>query len=290
MLVSVIVPFYKGNKYISGLCASIEKNAQYLKANKSDCLIECVIVNDSPDTDVILPSKDFSFNLKAVNHEKNAGIQQARVTGLRYANGDYIVFLDQDDELLEYAIFEEISNIENADVLICNALMENEKHEMHKLYESKGMLKNALTLDAYIFGHNRIASPGHCMIKKSSIPLEWMQNIMDVNGSDDLFLWILMFSKGSVFKTNNQVVYIHKHTGENLSAAENAMTKSSVSMIKYLNQIDYVDGHIIKSLERDRSFFLNLEASRGLNKFFLMISNIDLIFKHFKYILQSKVK
>ncbi len=61
--------------------------------------------------------------------------------------------------------------------------------------------KNALTLNAYIFGHNRIVSPGHCMIKKTSIPIEWKQNIMEVNGSDDLFLWILMFSKGSIFKS-----------------------------------------------------------------------------------------
>ena len=77
--------------------------------------------------------------------------------------------------------------------------------------------KNALTLNAYIFGHNRIVSPGHCMIKKTSIPIEWKQNIMEVNGSDDLFLWILMFSKGSIFKADSKPVYIHKNTGENLS-------------------------------------------------------------------------
>lgn len=166
MLVSVIVPFYKGNKYIFDLCSSIEKNVNYLKEKQSDCLIECIIVNDSPDVNVILPDVDFNFKIQVVYHEKNAGIQQARVTGLEYAKGDYIVFLDQDDELLNYAIFEEINNIDNADVLICNALIENEKHETHKLYSTNGMQKNALTLNAYIFGHNRIVSPGHCMIKK----------------------------------------------------------------------------------------------------------------------------
>lgn len=176
MLVSVIVPFYKGNKYIFDLCSSIEKNVNYLKEKQSDCLIECIIVNDSPDVNVILPDGDFNFKIQVVYHEKNAGIQQARVTGLKYAKGDFIVFLDQDDELLDYAIFEEINNIDNADVLICNALIENEKHETHKLYSTNGMLKNALTLNAYIFGHNRIVSPGHCMIKKTSIPIEWKKN------------------------------------------------------------------------------------------------------------------
>lgn len=289
MLVSVIVPFYKGNKYIFDLCSSIEKNVNYLKEKQSDCLIECIIVNDSPDVNVILPDVDFNFKIQVVYHEKNAGIQQARVTGLEYAKGDYIVFLDQDDELLNYAIFEEINNIDNADVLICNALIENEKHETHKLYSTNGMQKNALTLNAYIFGHNRIVSPGHCMIKKTSIPIEWKQNIMEVNGSDDLFLWILMFSKGSIFKADSKPVYIHKNTGENLSAASNAMTQSSMSMVKYLSQIDYVNDYIVKSLERDRAFFIKLEASNGVKKILLMISHIDLIFKHLKYKVQSKI-
>lgn len=289
MLVSVIVPFYKGNKYIFDLCSSIEKNVNYLKEKQSDCLIECIIVNDSPDVIVILPDVDFNFKIQVVYHEKNAGIQQARVTGLEYAKGDYIVFLDQDDELLNYAIFEEINNIDNADVLICNALIENEKHETHKLYSTNGMQKNALTLNAYIFGHNRIVSPGHCMIKKTSIPIEWKQNIMEVNGSDDLFLWILMFSKGSIFKADSKPVYIHKNTGENLSAASNAMTQSSLSMVKYLSQIDYVNDYIVKSLERDRAFFIKLEVSNGVKKILLMISHIDLIFKHLKYKVQSKI-
>lgn len=289
MLVSVIVPFYKGNKYIFDLCSSIEKNVNYLKEKQSDCLIECIIVNDSPDVNVILPDGDFNFKIQVVYHEKNAGIQQARVTGLKYAKGDFIVFLDQDDELLDYAIFEEINNIDNADILICNALIENEKHETHKLYSTNGMQKNALTLNAYIFGHNRIVSPGHCMIKKTSIPIEWKQNIMEVNGSDDLFLWILMFSKGSIFKADSKPVYIHKNTGENLSAASNAMTQSSMSMVKYLNQVDYVNDYIVKSLERDRAFFIKLEASNGVKKILLMISHIDLIFKHLKYKVQSKI-
>lgn len=289
MLVSVIVPFYKGNKYICDLCSSIEKNAQYLRENQSDCFIECIIVNDSPDVNVILPDNDFQFKLQVVYHEKNAGIQQARVTGLKYAKGDYIIFLDQDDELLEYAIFEEINCIGNADVLICNAFLEDKNHEMHELYSTKGMLKNALTLNAYIFGHNRIVSPGHCMIKKSSIPIEWEKNIMEVNGSDDLFLWILMFSRESIFKANPKPVYIHKHTGENLSAASNAMTQSSLSMVKYLSQVNYVNDNIVKSLERDRSFFLKLDAVNGIKKMLLMISHIDLMYKHFKYKLQSKM-
>ena len=60
-------------------------------------------------------------------------------------------------------------------------------------------------------------------------------------------------------------------------------------MVKYLSQVDYVNDDIVKSLERDRSFFLKLEVAKGVKKMLLMISHIDLIFKHFKYKLQSKM-
>ena len=44
------------------------------------------------------------------------------------------------------------------------------------------------------------------------------------------------------------------------------MTQSSLSMVKYLSQVDYVNDDIVKSLERDRSFFLKLEVAKGVKK------------------------
>lgn len=277
MLVSVIVPFYKGNKYICDLCSSIEKNAQYLNENQSDCFIECIIVNDSPDVNVILPDNDFHFKIQVVYHEKNAGIQQARVTGLKFAKGDYIVFLDQDDELLEHAIFEEISYISDYDLLIGNAWIENELKQRNILYKTKGSKKNVLSLGAYIYGHNRIISPGHCLIRRESIPLEWKKFIMDVNGSDDLFLWVLMFSKNARIQFMDKVVYVHKYTGNNLSAEENKMSVSSFSMGEYLDKVSYVNKKTIYILKKSRAFAIDYSKCSIGKKILFVFKNIDII-------------
>ena len=48
MDVSVIVPFYKGNKYINNILKMIGENAK----NARDIFIELIVVNDSPEIEI----------------------------------------------------------------------------------------------------------------------------------------------------------------------------------------------------------------------------------------------
>ncbi len=290
MLVSIIVPFYKGNKYVSQICSSIEKNVKNLASKNCNCKIECIFINDSPSIDVILAEQNYTFPIKVYNHKKNSGIQQARVTGLKYAQGEYIIFLDQDDELLEDTVYYDINNIGNADILVCNAFMEDEQGELKKLYRTKGMIKNVKQLDAYIYGHNRIASPGQCLIKKASIPKEWTEYILEKNGSDDLFLWILMLEKKLIFKTSDKVTYIHKFTGTNLSSDITKMNMSSLNMINYLKKIQYIDNQTIKKIKKDKVFTDKIYKEKNKKRIIiLMLKNIDVILNQIKWKLNSWV-
>ena len=45
MDVSVIVPFYKGNKYINNILRMVKENV----ANANEIKVEVVVVNDSPE-------------------------------------------------------------------------------------------------------------------------------------------------------------------------------------------------------------------------------------------------
>ena len=93
MLVSIIIPVYNAEKYLN------------------DC-VNSILVQDFKDYEVILindGSKDHSIeicncfaakysNIKVVSIE-NGGPSNARNIGLSIANGEYIQFLDSDDEL-----------------------------------------------------------------------------------------------------------------------------------------------------------------------------------------------
>ena len=93
--ISVIVPFYNGNRYLNVLKTYLEEACKNYSQK-----VEVVIVNDSPDIDIdIRKIKSCYYDLVLVKHSYNQGIHQARVTGMKKARGMYILFLDQDDKV-----------------------------------------------------------------------------------------------------------------------------------------------------------------------------------------------
>lgn len=108
MRFSIIVPVYKVEKYILSCLNSI--------VVQTYSNIECVIVNDdSPDSSMDIVNSflaGYSGNVvfKIVEHQQNKGLSAARNSGIKEASGDYIFFLDSDDELLPNAM-QEFSNL-----------------------------------------------------------------------------------------------------------------------------------------------------------------------------------
>ena len=93
MKFSIIVPVYNVEKYVEKCLKSID-NQSYQK-------FEAIIVNDgSKDkSDSIIKKyikdkKQFTYLTK-----ENGGLSDARNFGIKYASGDYIIFLDSDDYL-----------------------------------------------------------------------------------------------------------------------------------------------------------------------------------------------
>jgi glycosyltransferase involved in cell wall biosynthesis len=92
-LVSIIVPAYNVEKYISNCIDSL--------LNQTYPVIEVIIVNDgskdaTPDILNDYPSRDSRVR---VIHTENQGVSSARNTGINESKGDYLVFVDGDDYL-----------------------------------------------------------------------------------------------------------------------------------------------------------------------------------------------
>lgn len=287
-MISVITPFYNGNKYMKQLFSILEDNYKTLKNVFPNSEMELVIVNDSPEITVDLNFINVKFEYRVVTHECNRGIQQARVTGLDNCKGDYILFLDQDDELFENAIakqFELLIN-ENSDMVICNAYMESADGKRGLLYKKRTDFNRLHDLKFFLKSHNVIKSPGQCLIKKTMIPAEWKKYIMKKNGSDDLFLWILMFEKKCKITVNKEPLYVHKYTGENLSDSEEKMSISSLEIVDLLKKINYVPLNDIESLKKSREISLEFKTENLSEKMMTIFKNIDL----FTYLVFCKIK
>ena len=287
-IISIITPFYKGNRYLNQLFKVIQSNYKKMKEKYPQAEVELIIVNDSPNLDVEIPKEEFDFQYKVINHQVNSGIHQARVTGLKNCSGEYILFLDQDDVLAENAIVSQMQIIENynAGIVICNAYLEDSNGACQVLYKTKTEFQRLNDLKFYLKSHNVIKSPGQCIIKKEYIPKEWQMYIMKKNGSDDLFLWILLLEMGYKFVVNREILYIHKYTGENLSEFENKMSISSLEIVDFLKKIDYVSQKDISELKRAREFGVEMRKSNVIGKALLILKNVDLIW----YLTYNKLK
>ena len=92
-LVSIIVPVYGTEQYLSKCVESI------LSQTYSNT--EIILVDDqSPDCcPAICDSFAERDNRVKVIHQENKGVSGARNTGIRCSSGEYIMFVDSDDEI-----------------------------------------------------------------------------------------------------------------------------------------------------------------------------------------------
>ena len=287
--VSVITPFYKGNKYMTALYNSLCDNLSFAKSVNPDFEIEWIIVNDSPEEKVEIPKSKSDLKVSVYNHAKNCGIHQARVTGLINSRGEFVIFLDQDDQLAKECIIDTCLHIDDSDVLIENAYLEDENGELRLLYPTKGTVINALSIAPYIGSHNQIVSPGHCLVRKKSIPVEWKTKILGLNGSDDLYLWMLMFGYKKKFSFLNKAYYTHKFTGSNLSDDGEKMGRSSLDFVDFLKETGRFSDYQLDCFIRSR----NLHSLRGYDSIIQfiseMFSNYDIILMRVFWKLRAKL-
>lgn len=112
--VSIIVPIFNGEKYVEKCIKNL--NSQTFKD------FEIVFINDgSSDSTLSLLKKYKQKNMNIIS-KKNAGVSAARNDGIKYSKGQYLAFLDVDDEY-EPAFLEIMLNRlkeEQADCAICN--------------------------------------------------------------------------------------------------------------------------------------------------------------------------
>ena len=97
MTVSIIMPVYQVSDYVERCLLSV------MKQDYSD--IECIIVNDATKDDSILKCEKLicdyhgPIRFKIIHHPMNRGLSAARNTGINAATGDYLYYLDSDDEI-----------------------------------------------------------------------------------------------------------------------------------------------------------------------------------------------
>lgn len=129
MKLTIGIPVYNGEKYISRCIDSILK--EYEKA-KENIELELLIVNDGSkdNSKTILKEYSEKISLIKVITQTNSGLAHVRRVILEEASGDYLWFVDVDDEIEEGAIeFIANQNLEEVNIFDYRVGYENSKLE-----------------------------------------------------------------------------------------------------------------------------------------------------------------
>lgn len=98
MKISIIVPMYQVEQYLAICLKSITDQTM------TDG-VECILVDDCGSDRSLFIAKDFiehyqgNVLFRIVEREKNGGLSAARNSGIDVASGEYVYFLDSDDEI-----------------------------------------------------------------------------------------------------------------------------------------------------------------------------------------------
>lgn len=244
---SVVIPLYHGIGYVNNLIDMFNRNYENLSNNHD---MEIIFVKDSTEEfdESIFSNASTNLKITLLQNSRNYGIQYSRIKGIKNAGGDYIHMLDQDDEIADDFIENALNKIGTADVLVCNGKKQFINYNKI-LYRYRFMQWTVKHKWFYTKFSCRILSPGHCLIKKQSIPTVWMDNILSNSGVDDAFLWLLMLSKGCQFKIDRKIRYIHNDTGSNLSSDAQKMKLSLQEMLDICRKEKCLDKGSIHRME-----------------------------------------
>ena len=129
--VSIIMPAFNSENFIHKALASIPKRDD----------IEVIVVNDgSTDKTKEIASK---FNIKLIDRKENLGIGYSRKEALKIANGEYIMFFDSDDTIIEENFNKALEMLDGSDIIYYD-LIQNDGVILHLTPKTKGIYPGAV--------------------------------------------------------------------------------------------------------------------------------------------------
>lgn len=245
-MISVIIPTYNRSLNLKRAVESVlncEGECQVVVVDDNGIGTECQIENENVLHDFILNNR-----ILYIKHQTNLNGAAARNTGLHYASGEFVTFLDDDDEFLPGRIsqIEKIIKKANPDLLYTDVVVKNKgKFELVTKYRkmSKEEYQRILLSCESFFG------TGSNMVCRKSI-------VDSIGGFDSTYArqqdleFMLRFldASNSVFVIKQPLVIKNNDDRQNAPDIE----KFEKIREKYLNDFDYI---VKRYSDIDQAFF-----------------------------------
>lgn len=228
--VSIVIPFYKGEKYIIKTLESI--------LLQSYSTFEILIINDGcPVTDINFFEKISQLDSRIkVHHKKNGGVACARQFGIATAAGDFIAFCDQDDLWLPEKLAKQMPLFENSDIglVFCGAIedhiSQNRQVELPFFDSFRGDIYAALIIKNHIVSCTAVAR------KSLLMAADAFDADLELMGVDDWLAW-LKLSLCCKVDFVEEYLAIHIFHENNYSSNEAKMYKAELVCLEKIKSI-----------------------------------------------------
>lgn len=232
---SIIIPAFNRAKIIEKAIISVK--------NQSFHDWECIIVDDgSTDNtkDIVMKLLNEDKRIKYV-YQENAERSAARNNGIQHAIGNYICFLDSDDEFLEKHLENLYTNISLKDNPIA-MFFTNFQICQNTIVTSP--LMPVLTEDVVDYlVYNPIIPARTCIHKKILLNFQFEEDIVIV---EDLLLWLRIALNYPVFQFQENDVIYNLHEDNSINIKNNAASKRLKGLKLFFNRFRDIRSKLTK--------------------------------------------
>lgn len=223
-LVSIIVPIYNAEKYLDSCIQSV------LRQTYTNW--ELILIDDGSTDKSGRIAEEYGFADERITvfHQKNLGVSLTRNQGIDEATGNYVVFLDADDELIEDCLAKTVNIAEetNADVVAGRSCENQELFQDRIIWTGAEALENSLK--DHLFTYSACAK----LIRREFIGKT--RFTPDIRINEDSYFVFQLLCKQNVFVLTNDVIYFYRANSESSSRtvfSEKYFDILKVSDLKY---------------------------------------------------------
>ena len=218
---SIIIPMYNAEKYITRLLVSCYQQ------DLEESLYEVIVIDDGSidkSKDIVSEWQRTHTNL-VYRYQDNAGQSSARNYGLSIAQGEYVWFVDADDEIEQNCLGKLVDEAlsKKLDILFFNAIQVFEDSRPNRTGDHEGMI------------YEEVCSGDKCFMR----------------GFYAYTMFICMVSR--IFMEYHHLKFIPKHVGEDAELCYHLMAYAErVSFIHDAFYIYHVNGNSVTQANMDK--------------------------------------
>lgn len=213
-MISIIIPIYNAEADLERMIVSVSKQTfrDY----------ELLLINDgSTDNSeaICLEAQQQDKRIRYIS-QTNQGVSAARNFGLKEAHGDYITFLDADDEIDTNYLYELYNACQDADISICKVIVETEDGKITREFDPEYRKINAVQSLELLLLRKQINSGPYAKLFKKTV-LNYIE-FPPLRAYEDILFNVFAFSKVSSVQCIDTTAY---HYIQNKNSAMGAFLK-----------------------------------------------------------------